>query len=277
MGQCILRDLGFDFEKDSEKQKALNDFIKERLTVKYPSSYNFEKVKGVNGAQSTQIKMKGSTIPLKESPQRRSQTPRKTKLKESMVQTEEPNQNNMRKSRLRSGRISNVSRSQYSTHIKEHQLYISNAVQPSTETGDNNENSNSPTKNYEYNDHSKFIVPLNRSIKANDTGYNESPLRDSRMRSGENVGRISQLRKSSNNASGNMFDGIERIDFNDPSNPKNFTTGRSKNVVLKGFQNTYFQNFKDATSSPNPDEEKVFDDEEDEEFPFDDFQYSMQK
>jgi len=74
-----------------------------------------------------------------------------------------------------------------------------------------------------------------------------------------------------------MFDGIERIDFNDPSNPKNFTTGRSKNVVLKGFQNTYFQNFKDATPSPNPDEEKVFDDEEDEEFPFDDFQYSMQK
>jgi len=36
MGQCILRDLGFDFEKDSEKQKALNDFIKEVRTYFFP-------------------------------------------------------------------------------------------------------------------------------------------------------------------------------------------------------------------------------------------------
>ncbi len=29
MGQCVLRDFGFDFEKDQEKKKALNDFLKD--------------------------------------------------------------------------------------------------------------------------------------------------------------------------------------------------------------------------------------------------------
>ena len=29
MGQCVLRDFGCDFEKDQEKKKVLNDFLKE--------------------------------------------------------------------------------------------------------------------------------------------------------------------------------------------------------------------------------------------------------
>jgi len=29
MGQCVFRDMGFDFEKDSQKQQVLTDFIKE--------------------------------------------------------------------------------------------------------------------------------------------------------------------------------------------------------------------------------------------------------
>jgi len=29
MGQCVLRDLGFEFEKDPEKKKMLDDFLKE--------------------------------------------------------------------------------------------------------------------------------------------------------------------------------------------------------------------------------------------------------
>jgi len=206
------------------------------------------------------------------------QSSRKTRLKETMIQTEEI-QNSPRKSSIKSGRISHVSKSQFSaSKIKYHQLYISNAAQPSTETGDNYEIGSS-IQNYE-DVNSKLTTPLSRNVKVHVTGNeNQISIRDSRTKSIENLGRISQLRKSTNNASGNMFDGIERIDFNDPSNPKNFTTGRSKNIVIKGFHNTYFQNYKDITSSPNPEEENVFDedDDNDEEFPFDDFQSSMQK
>ena len=29
MGQCVLRDMGFDFEKDPVKQQMLDDYLKE--------------------------------------------------------------------------------------------------------------------------------------------------------------------------------------------------------------------------------------------------------
>jgi hypothetical protein len=29
MGQCVLRDLGFEFEKDPEKKKMLDEYLKE--------------------------------------------------------------------------------------------------------------------------------------------------------------------------------------------------------------------------------------------------------
>jgi len=70
----------------------------------------------------------------------------------------------------------------------------------------------------------------------------------------------------------NMFKGIESIDFKDASkSPKNLGTGRSQTIVLKGFQNKYFHNYKDQTPSPHPEENRVFDDDDEEDFPYDDY------
>jgi len=65
MGQCVFRDMGFDFEKDSQKQQVLTDFIKEKLAVKYPLTSNFQKAKSVTTReQSSKLKLKESTISL---------------------------------------------------------------------------------------------------------------------------------------------------------------------------------------------------------------------
>lgn len=64
-------------------------------------------------------------------------------------------------------------------------------------------------------------------------------------------------------AQSNIFNGIERIDFKDPSKSQTIGTGRSRNHAIKGFENKYFRISQIRSTSPTAEDHKMLDDEDD--------------
>jgi len=274
MGQCVLRDMGFDFEKDPAKKQMLDDYLRDKLAVKYPEAQNVYRIKNLQ--DSTGIIDDGfinakTATPDEDSPGmdgRLSRPMRKAKFKEMMIQTEAPGDDSLRQSRFRSYENQPPKSITDSNKGDRSPLSIMNSQRSKTDAIIIKDDASSQYQGLYEVSNGRFQSTPNPS--ALQSPPENSNLRSSRMKS-EN-GRVESWRKSNVSPQRDMFKGIENIDFKDPSkSPQNFGTGRSKNIVLKGFQNKYFHNYKDQTPSPKREEIRVFDDDDEEDFPYDDY------
>ena len=68
--------------------------------------------------------------------------------------------------------------------------------------------------------------------------------------------------RSTANTQSNIFNGIERIDFKDPSKSQTIRTGRSKNHMIKGFENKFFKITKNRSPSPTAEDQKILDEDD---------------
>jgi len=229
MGQCVLRDLGFDFEKDDQSKKMLDDYIKEKLAAKYPNAANY---KNKTPDEATPTSGKDSSPASKSIASRTreefafdgrlSRPARRTRTKEIEVQTEDANEKDE------------------AADLK----IIENRVIASQKEGSSSINS------------SHFNI--------SGAGNNSTPLKGLRFKSENTLGSdVSHMRKSSVGAKTNIFNGIERINFKEPAQSQRISTGRSANPMVKGFENRYFRVSRNRTPSPMGTDVKVFDDDED--------------
>jgi len=262
MGQCVLRDLGFEFEKDPEKRQMLDEYLRDKLRAKYPQAQSYPK-------QEEEFDEEIPARPVEPVQQRdksprysRQPSTRTTTQIEKCIQTEmDSEESSFTKSQ--SKRFESRSNSKMFTQHSNDKLEITPKNEIAKEYRGKSNNFSSS-------------VAVGTDTKSEEKNYNSisknaSSTPTSKQRSEPHPIENKASSKRSLFASGkeNIFDGIEHIDFNSPvTNNLPSTTNRSRR--FRGFENKYFRPSRGRSPSPMTEDANIFDDDEEGGYQYDD-------
>jgi hypothetical protein len=269
MGQCVLRDMGFQLEKDAQKKAIIERYIQDRMKVEYPKAKHIRLQKNFEEdsdyGDDIKLRRMGKSMTSEDQNGRLSRSAvKKAKVKEMMIQTDDLMDVSFRKSRtLTPTNFTSANNNDGSKSPNKAVSFADGAKQD----GHRRVQSFSPA-NGENTLHIKLQTPKSISEAYNSEATDSSVKGNNRRQatSGDNKPTTPSGR------GGNIFNGIERIDFKEPAKAETFTTGRSRST-FKGFENKYFRISGHRSPSPMNAEhhQNVFDDDDEDEFPYDDY------
>jgi len=252
MGQCVLRDLGFEFEKDPEKTQMLDEYLRDKLRAKYPQAQSYPKQDEDFDEEIPTRSVEPANQREKSPRVTRQQSSRTTTQIEKCIQTEMESEESFTKSHSR--RFESRSGSKLFTQHSNDKLEIT----PKNEV----------MKDYRRKSNNFSNAAVGTDTRSDEKNYtsiskNASSTPTSKQKSEPHPIENKASSKRSLFASGkeNIFDGIEHIDFNSPvSNNLPSTTNRSRR--FRGFENKYFRPSRGRSPSPMTEDANIFDDDE---------------
>jgi DNA polymerase III alpha subunit (gram-positive type) len=255
MGQCVLRDLGFEFEKDPEKRRMLDEYLREKIKAKYPQAQSVPRLEDdIEEETPPRIVESIREKEREKSPRFSRQTSRATTQVEKCCQTELNDDDSFTRSRSKLGDSSRQGSKLMSQYSNE-KLEITPKTDILKDYRNKSNNFSSATGAEHNRSEEKNIQTTSKKNASTPNAKQKSdinPLVESKVSS----------KRSLFASKENMFDGIERIDFNSPmSNNIPSTTNRSRK--FRGFENKYFRPTRGRSPSPMTEDANIFDDDED--------------
>jgi len=254
MGQCVLRDLGFEFEKDPEKRKVLDDYLREKIKAKYPkaqSAVRLDEDYEDNAAPHIAESVREPEREREKSPRySRATSSRVTTQVEKCCQTELESDDSFSKSKSKFG-FSSRAGSKLITQPSHENITPKNEILKEYRSNKPNYVSSGAGNDYVTEDKHTHSTAKHVASTPSTKHKSDNPLVESKATS----------KRSLFASKENIFDGIEHIDFNSPM-ANNIPTQANRSRI-KGFQNNYFRPTRGRSPSPMTEDANIFDDDED--------------